>query len=393
MDTDVPLLAVGIRTAVFIFSFLAIGFFSGSETAFLGMDVWAVNGLASLGNRRANILKSLFESKETTLAALLVGTNIFTVLASVMGVSIAALGGFRGRAAMVSVPLFITILVFVFSELVPKSYAAEKPTETALAAAFLLSVAVRWLKPVAQVAVGLPVLFSKLIAPKADTIPSVTDGAVRAAVDLAGSTSYSSKEDSDVIYGVLDSSDTRLGEIMVPLAKATTFAPSTTLGEALDSFKTHRFSRVPVLDKKTGHVLGVVYMKDVVREIIQVANPADTGIAATSTAMGRDRAGAASSVAAGSGATVLKVARKAFVADIGQNVLDLLARMRKNRVHFAVVVHSGKPVGIVTIEDLIEEILGDIPEDSMVRMKEYRGLALEDDPSSDTALGCGDLAG
>ncbi|MGI6643505.1 MAG: CNNM domain-containing protein [Bacillota bacterium] len=426
MDTDIPLLAVGVRAVIFIFSFLAIGFFAGSETAFLGMDLWAIDGLASLDNRRAKTLKSLLESRETTISAVLVGTNIFTVLASVMGVSMARLLGLGGSAVMVLIPLSITVLVFLFSELVPKSYASQMPTEKALAVSYILAFAVRLLKPLAQVFAGLPTLFTKSIAPKVDVIPSVADGAVRAAVDLAGGSSDSSEDDSHVIYGVLDSSDTRLGEIMVPLSKAITFVPSTTLEEALDGFRRHRFSRVPVLDEKTGQVPGVVYMKDVVREIIQAENLGDSGVAATSTVPGAhmDIAGgsaldpvaavavttlekqmgvvdgspeviAARSTKTGSGAdsraSVMKVARKPFFADIGQNVLDLLAKMRKNRVHFAVVVQRGKPVGIVTIEDLIEEILGDIPEDSVASVRQYAGFGPEDDLSTDMALGCGDV--
>ncbi len=344
MDTDIPILAVGVRALVFVLSFLAIGFFSGSETAFLGMDVWAVEGLLSLNDKRAEKLRLLHETRETTISALLVGTNVFTVLASVMAMSIAILLGAQGAVKAVAVPLAVTLLVFVFAELVPKSYASEKPTETALYVAMPLFSVVGCLRPVARFVQGVPVALSKLCRSKTGAAISSSDEAVRVALDLAGEESGSTKEDADVISGVLDSSDVSLGQIMIPIEQAVVFSPETTCQDALAIFKKYRFSRVPVFDKRTGQVTGLVYLKDVVR-CVHIASEGP----------GRLQSGCPK--------TVGGIARGVFVVDAGQKVLDVLARMRQNRIHLAVVLRGPKPVGIVTIEDLIEEILGDIPED------------------------------
>ncbi len=339
MDVDIPL-AVVIRLSVFLISLVLIGFFSGSETAFIGMDMWAITGLASSGNTRAQTLKSLSESKELTISTILVGTNVFTVLASVMGLSLTRVLGLSNPLVLGLVPLFITFLVFLFSELVPKIYAASKPTETALACAEPLQWVLGRLKPLAWLFLTLPASIVKIV-PKVSGRSIVSDEVVRAAADLAGDSSDVSKEDTDVIYGVLDSSDTRLGEIMVPLDSVISVTPDAAAEEVLAIFKERRLSRIPVLDDKTQTIIGIIYMKDVLRCVLGEPGPRTPVFH-----------------------TARHLLRNAFTADIGQNVLDLLAKMRKGKVHMAAVAQKGRHVGIITIEDLIEEILGDIPEDS-----------------------------
>ncbi len=342
MDVDLPL-AVIIRLSVFLVSLMFIGFFSGSETAFLGMDMWAIVGLASSGNSQAKILKSLSESKELTISTISVGTNVFTVLASVMGLSLSHVLGLKGAFVLGFIPLLITVLVFLFSELAPKIYAAAKPTETALACAVPLQWVLGRLKPLAWLFQTVPMSLVKIM-PKAAGKSTVSDEMVRVAADLAGDSSDVCKEDTDVIYGVLDSSDTRLGEIMVPLDSVVSVGPDTSAERILGIFKERRLSRVPVLDEKTRSITGIIYMKDVLKQVLQTPGPHIFG---ARTAEG--------------------MMRNVFTVDIGQNVLDLLAKMRKSKVHMAAVVQRGRHVGIVTIEDLIEEILGDIPEDSESR--------------------------
>ncbi|HHW26560.1 MAG TPA: DUF21 domain-containing protein [Firmicutes bacterium] len=357
---DVPLLSLGVRAVLLVLSFLAIGFFSGSETAFLGMDKWAVLGLRANGDEKASVLAALAEDRETTLSALLIGTNVFTVLASVMSASIASLYGITSASGLATVSLITTAVVFMFSELVPKNYAAENPTETALIVAVPLAAIVRWLTPASVVLSRLPSLVAKALAPKQEAMAAGSDSAVRLALDLAGDEGGVNKEDSEVIVGVLDSSDTRVADVMTPLKDAVTLSPRTRLSEVLAGFGKHRFSRIPVVSPDGDKVLGVVYAKDVMRALRSEQGGRSIGSGEAGGEGGSERACG----------TVADIMRPPFFASRNETVLDLLSRMRKARVHFAIVLEGDRPVGLATMDDLLEEILGTIEEDSTTKLPE-----------------------
>jgi CBS domain containing-hemolysin-like protein len=336
MDADVPLVEIVLRSLLFLVSFLARCFFAGSETAFLSADAWAIEGLSSTGDNRARLLSSLSKDRRSTISALLIGTNVCTVLCSVMGASIASLLGASEMISIAVVPLTITGLLFLFSELVPKTYSAGMPTETALAIAPTLSALVAVLRPISHVLSAAPHLLAGMLAERKVTAPQGSDESVRVAVDMAAEEGQVDKEDGEVIVGVLDSSDTRVKDIMVPMAEVTALSPQTTVCDALSAFRLHRFSRVPVVSPDNGVVAGVVYMKDVVREAMKT--PACQ-------------------------TPVSGLMRRPFTVSPADNLLDVLARMRKSRVHFAVVVEGTQPAGIATMEDILTEIVGEVAED------------------------------
>ena len=348
MDADVPLATTLIRSLILIASFLARSFFAGSETAFLSMDKWAVEGLASTGDRRASILSRLAKDTRSTISALLIGTNVCTVLTSVMGASLASLLGASEAVTLAIIPLVITGLLFLFTELVPKTYSAGMPTETALNIAPVLSVLVSVLRPISYVLSAVPNLFAGILSERKASPPQSSDEPVRVALDLAAEEGQVGKEDGEVITGVLDSSDTRVKDVMIPIDQVTALSPETPVCDALAAFRSHRFSRVPVLSIDSGEVLGIVYMKDVVREAMKA--PACT-------------------------TPIKTLMRTPFKASPTENLLDVLARMRKNRVHFVVVAEDKQALGIVTMEDILTEIVGDIPQDKPAKATERRGTA------------------
>lgn len=346
MDVDVPLVEVLVRSLVFFGSFLARGFFAASETAFLSMDGWAIAGLSSAGDRNARLLAALSKDSRSTISALLIGTNVFTVLASVMGASIASLLGASEMVSLGVVPLAVTGLLFLFSELLPKTYAAGMPTETALVMAPAIAVLVTVLLPVSRVLSAAPHFFAGMLAERKVSPPSGSDQRVRAAVNLAAEGGQAEKEDGEVIVGILDSSDTRIRDIMVPMKDVTVLSPETKVCEALAAFRAHRFSRVPVVSSDGGQVLGIVYMKDVVREAMRT--PACQS-------------------------PVRTLMRAPFTVLPSDNLLDILARMRKNRMHFAVVSDGNRPLGIATMEDILQEIVGDTSKDVRPKAAERKG--------------------
>lgn len=338
MESDIPLWAVGLRLVLFVASFLVVGFFAAAETAFLSMDKWAVEGLKD-EDQRAKVLSDLEKDFRNTTSALLIGTNVFTVLSSVMAASLADILAFNETLRSAVLPLFVTALMFFFSQLVPKTYASRSPTEMALAVAPALSVITRVLRPVSTVLSLGPHLLARSVGENAANGEAVSDEPVRLAVDLAAEEGRVDRDAGEVIVGVLDSSDIRVSDIMVPLPSAFVFEENTKVKDALYQLRTHRFSRVPVVDRE-GKVVGLVYMKDVLRQVVKEPDcPLE----------------------------VRDIMREPLRVSPSDNILDVLRPMRQGRVHLAVVVDGDRTAGIVTLDDILEEIVGDMPETAVGR--------------------------
>ncbi|HHW17575.1 MAG TPA: DUF21 domain-containing protein [Firmicutes bacterium] len=342
MENDVSFLFLVLRVFVFVLSILGVGFFSGAETAFLAADRWAVERLSKEGEKKARSLMALFQDSKNTISAALIGTNVFTALASVMAASMAFELGLGGTLGIAAVSLVTTAVVFIFAELVPKTYASSRPTEMALSVSRSLGFATRFLKPVSRVLGFLPSLLVSWIVRDRRGEPEGSDKPVRIVLDMAEEDGFVRPEETDVIYGVLDSRSKKVADIMLPLRNAVTFAPGTNLATCMRVFREYRYSRIPVLSESGGEVIGVVYIKDVVREIFYAPD--------------------------GWSRPVTSVMRKPFYLSSQESVLDALSRLKKERTHLAVVLQGNVPVGIVTLEDLLEEILGDIPEDSRTNL-------------------------
>lgn len=338
MDTEVSVVSILIRVVLFLLSLLSVGFFAGAETAFLAMDKWVIDNLSSEGGQRAALLKSMKQNSKNTLAAVLVGTNVFTILASVTALSVAYSLGFKGPLNVAVVSFITTAFVFVFSELIPKTYAAKAPTRVALSVAVLLNFAVRVLGPASYLIGAIPSLLTSFFSRRRKEASQKPETEVLAVFEMAEEDGYVKPEDRDVIDSVFSSKDKKVLDILVPLMNVVTYSPSTTLSEGIDLFREYRYSRVPVLSDSGRKVAGIVYMKDAIREV--VSNPKKGSLPVTA------------------------VMRSPYLVPAGENILRVFSRLKRDRVHLAVVVQGNSPVGIITMDDLLEELVGEIPEEA-----------------------------
>lgn len=338
MDTEVSVVSILIRVVLFLLSLLSVGFFAGAETAFLAMDKWVIDNLSSEGDKRAALLKGMKQNSKNTLSAVLVGTNVFTILASVTALSAAYSLGFRGPLNVAVVSLITTAFVFVFSELIPKTYAAKAPTRVALSVAALLNFAVRVLGPVSYLVGAIPSLLTSFFSRRRKEASQKPETEVLAVFEMAEEDGYVKPEDRDVIDSVFNSKDKKVLDILVPLKNVVTYSPSTTLSEGIDLFREYRYSRVPVLSDSGRKVTGIVYIKDAIREV--VSNPKKGSLPVTA------------------------VMRSPYLVQAGENILRVFSRLKRDRVHLAVAVQGNSPVGIITMDDLLEELVGEIPEEA-----------------------------
>jgi putative hemolysin len=349
MDSDVSFTSIFIRAALFLVSLLSVGFFAGAETAFLAMDKWVIDSLAREGDRRAKLLKGMKRNSKNTLSAVLVGTNVFTILASVTALSIAYSLEFKGPLTVAIVSLVTTAFVFVFSELVPKTYAAKAPTSAALSVALLLDCSVKVLSPVSYLMGAIPSMLTSILSRRRKETYQKPESEVLAVFEMAEEEGYVKPEDKDVVDSVFNSKDKKAIDVFMPLKNVVTYRPSTTLREGIDQFREHRYSRVPILSDSEGRIIGVLYIKDAIREI--VSNPQKGSLPVTA------------------------VMRPVYFVQADDSILRVFSTLKRDKVHMAVVAQRNLPLGIITMDDLLEELVGEIPEEHYSKNSEVSGKA------------------
>ena len=334
MSTGIPIFSLLLRIVLLIISVLAVGFFAGAETAFMAMDKWVISTLAGEGDKRARMLQSLKDNSENTVSAVLVGTNVFTVLVSVSALSMARLGLQQAHPRDAGLAACHRRGVRIFRA-IPKTYSANAPTEAALSCPYL-GIAVKVLSPVAYLVGAVPAFLVSVFTRGSASAAEEPKSEVMAIFEIAEEDGYVTPEDKDVIDSVFNSGSKTVAEIMQPWDKVVAYEPSVTLWQAVDLFDSHRYSRVPVVAPGR-EVLGVVYIKDVVREV--VSDPENAALPIT------------------------HVMRPPYQVTAGENILSAFTKLKRMKVHLAVVAQGRKPVGIVTMEDLLKELVGDIPDE------------------------------
>ncbi|HVF53857.1 MAG TPA: hemolysin family protein [Actinomycetota bacterium] len=261
---------------------------------------------------------------------------LITLLAHVSGTAIAtdlAIERFEGNGAVIAT-LIMTTLIFVFAEVVPRTFVVQRTETAALLMAPFIYLLGRFLGPVGKLMITLANAMMILLPgrglPKG---PFVTEGEIRALVDVAEEEEEIEEEERELIHSVFEFGDTVVREVMVPRPDMVTVGATATLDQALETIIKKGYSRIPIYEGDTDNIVGVVYAKDLLKRIHQSKKEAKL------TSIGRS---------------------PMFVPE-QKKVAELLREMQSQRVHMAIVVDEyGGTAGLVTIEDLIEELVGEI---------------------------------
>ncbi|MFN2525703.1 MAG: hemolysin family protein [Actinomycetota bacterium] len=260
---------------------------------------------------------------------LMVGTHVTaTVLATVL--VIRRLDGLGQLVAAIG----MTILVFVLAEVVPKTFAVQRIESAALRLARPLQFFGTLLQPLGALLLGLANALMVLLPgsglPKG---PFVTEEEIRHMVDVAEEEEEIEEEERELIHSIFEFGDTVVREVMVPRPDMVVIESSESLDEALPKILDAGFSRIPIYEGDTDNIVGVLYAKDVMGRVRQ--------------SQGSDK--------------VATIGRAPTFVPEQKKVAELLREMQAQRVHMAIVVDEyGGTAGLVTIEDLLEEIVGEI---------------------------------
>ncbi len=317
---------------------LLSAFFSGSETALTAASRSRMHHMAERGDRRARLVERLIEKRERLISAILLGNNAVNILASALATS--ALIGLFGEAGVVYATIAMTLLVFVFAEVLPKTYAIRNADRMAVVLAPLLNIVVIVLAPITG---AIQWLIGGLL--RALGKESSGAGGMSAADELRGLFDLHAHEGRvrknyrDMLRSILDLSEVELGEIMTHRKNMVTvdadLPVSRVVAEVLDS----PYTRVPLWREDPDNIVGVLHAKGMLRAIRTHEGDIDQ-------------------------LNVMELAYEPWFVPENASLAEQLAAFRRRREHFALVVDEyGTLEGLVTLEDIIEEIVGDIADE------------------------------
>ncbi|MCI5699835.1 MAG: CNNM domain-containing protein [Lachnospiraceae bacterium] len=305
-------------------------FFSSAETAMTTVNQIRILSLAEQGDRRAKRLLKILEDKGKMLSAVLVGNNLVNISASSLMTTLII--SLVGNAAVGIGTGILTLLVLIFGEITPKTLATLYAEKLSLSYAAVISFLMKILTPIIfivnKLSMGLMLLLH--IDPNAKANP-MTEHELRTLVDVSHEDGVIESEERQMINNVFDFGDTKAEDIMVPRIDMTSVDIDTTYDELIEIFKTTRFTRLPVYEDTTDSVIGILNIK----ELLLIDSKEDFDIH--------------------------KIMREPFFTFEHKNIASLLDEMREKSKNFAIVIDEyGATAGLITLEDILEEIVGDI---------------------------------
>ena len=317
-------------------------FFAAAETALTSASRGGMLRLAKQGNRNAAIVSELVNNRDRLIGALLLGNNIATIGASALATGI--LTYLFGPAGVLYATAVMTAVVVVFAEVLPKTIAINAPDRCALRVARPMRLTLRVLGPLLAVVDAVVRGLMRLIGVKIGAnqpLLSPTER-LRGAVDLLHSEGKVEKTDRDMFGGLLDLRELQVSDVMVHRTEMVTINADLPPDELVQEVLATEYTRIPLWRDKPENIIGVLHAKDLLRAVR--ASGGDT-----------------------SGIDISTIALHPWFVPEMRSVSEQLKAFRRRKTHFALVVDEyGEVEGIVTLEDILEEIVGDIADEQDV---------------------------
>lgn len=349
MDAD-SLFSLAAVLGLLVFS----GFFSGSETALTAASRARIHRMAADGSERAVRVRRLLEDPERLIGGILLGNNLVNILASALATSVFI--QLFGETGVVYATLAMTAMVVVFAEVLPKTYAISNPDRMALVVSPVIAVLIRLFAPIVsavQVVVRATLhMFGIDIA--AQTAVLSANEEIRGVVDLHASEGGIVKAHRDMLGGILELEDIRLEDVMIHRKSMAMIDISLTPGDIVDAVVASPHTRLPLWEENTDNIVGVLHAKDVLRAL-------------------KSQGGDASQL------DIRAIMAEPWFVPETSTLREQLNAFLERHSHFALVVDEyGTLMGLITLEDILEEIVGEISDEYDV---EALGITEEEDGS------------
>lgn len=341
-DHPLPLAQVASQNAltfeivVLLLALVLCALASAAETALTSVNRIRIRNLAEDGDVRAQQIERLLLKPSVFLTTILVMNNVAIILATTLATAIAL--SFSPQWGEVISTILVSFVTLVFCEITPKNAAVHNAEAWARALVPLVRAAAWLFQPINAFLNGITRAILRLLGiPLRRTGPSVTEEELMLLVNVGEEEGILEKDERSMIHSIFGLADTTVREIMVPRIDMVALEADTSIPQAVDIITQGGKSRIPVYDDTIDNILGVLYAKDLLREL-------------STNHSGQH--------------TVRDLVRPAYFVPESKKLDDLLHELQNQRVHMALVIDEyGAVAGLVTIEDLVEEIIGDIQDE------------------------------
>ncbi|MBO5371258.1 MAG: HlyC/CorC family transporter [Lachnospiraceae bacterium] len=316
---------------IFLFVLLALSaFFSSAETAFTTTNRIRMRTLADSGNKRAKRVLSITDNMQKMLSAILIGNNIVNLSASSIATTL-AIHIFGSVGAGIATGI-LTILILIFGEISPKTLATIHADNIALAYSSIIYGLMYILTPVIFIINWLSMGFLKLLRIDPNTQKAtMTEEEFKTIVDVGHETGVLENSEHEMISNLFDFGDSYAREIMIPRIDMTFARLDSTYDELIEIFRKDKFTRLPVYEDNTDNVVGIINMKDLLLCEDKIHFH------------------------------VCDLIREPYFTYEHKNTAELFVEMQKSSINIAIVLDEyGVTAGMITLEDLLEEIVGEI---------------------------------
>ena len=339
-------LYVEIALYVFLLFLVACSaFFSGSEIAFATANKMRLKTAAEAGSAQAKLADRIADRFAEFLSTVLVGNNLVNIAAS-SAATLIAVSHFGAERGETIAALVMTVIILIFGEIIPKILATENADRLVLKLARPLHFCFILFKPIVIAVTKLLSHIEKLWTPT-DAEPSVTDEELVEMVDTIEEEGVISEREGDLIRSAIEFSDTTVHEILTPRVDVAAVDIDDPVEEILADDEIMRHSRVPVYEDSVDNVIGILNTKHLLKAAMSDRRP-----------------------------DIRRLMRDPLFVHMTMTTADLLQEFRTRRLHMAVVLDEyGGTMGIVTMEDVLEEIVGDIWDEKDVVETEYTKLS------------------
>ena len=324
--------SVVIQLIILAVLILLSALFSSAETSLTTSNKLKIQSLADQGSKRARILLKISEDSGKMLSAILIGNNLVNNAATALTTSLII--QLFGNSAVGIATGVITLLILIFGEISPKTLATIHSEKMALLYAPLIHFLMKIFTPVIFIVnkLSMGVLFLLRVNPD-QKVNTMTEHELRTIVDVSHEDGVIESEEKEMIYNVFDMGDAKAKDIMVPRVHVTFADINSTYDELIEIFREDKFTRLPIYEETTDNVVGTINMKDLL-----LYNYNDKKVF-----------------------HVRDILREAYFAYEYKSISELLVEMRQASINIAIVLDEyGETAGLITLEDLLEEIVGEI---------------------------------
>lgn len=316
---------------------LLSAYFMSSETAITAVSKVKLKQLENEGDVRAKRLNELLKNSTRLLSTILLGNNIAqNALTALVTVVLFRWMDKLGLSSGWAIPLstvVTTFLILVFAEVTPKSYAFQRAEKIALFTAIPMSIICKLFSPIA---IGMTAIANSILRVFGLTLvnpePFITEEEIKTLVDIGEEEGIIEEEEKEIIEGVFEFSETLAREVMVPRVDIVALDVNSSFEEAIDTINMSGHSRIPVYEETIDNIVGIIYAKDLLK-FFGLKNPPP----------------------------LRSIMRLPYYVPETKPISELFREMRAQKVHMAIIIDEyGGTAGLVTIEDILEELVGEI---------------------------------